>query len=104
MRDLIHNNYAVVVLSRFLAIGIPMALLVIFHASNALGFEIWGPLLSTAFACGILISGSIILVFGTSAGLWKPFIAIVIIWVIVAYVYLQWEGDLLFSLSPIWLL
>ncbi len=95
LRSLWDDDDAVMVISRAFAIGVPLILVTIFHTANAFGIGIWEPLLSIALASAIIISGAVIAVLGLKVGFYYPMMLIFIIWVLLIYVYLQFEANII---------
>jgi hypothetical protein len=95
LRRLWGNDDAGIIISRLIAIGIPMIILIILQSANAFGIDVWAPLLSISFIFALLITGVIIMVLGLKLGFYYPVLIIFLIWVIAVYTYVQFEANLI---------
>lgn len=94
-RKLNDDNDAVIVISRLFAIGIPVIIVTSFHACNALGIEVWEPLLSISIGMVIIFTGLIIAVLGLKVGFYFPIILVVGAWILAFYMYIQFEANII---------
>lgn len=95
LRKFSDDTFGAVIITRLLAISIPVILVTMFHAADALGMSIPGYLLSPTIGLALVATGCIIAVFGMKVGLAIPFICILLIWVFGVYFHWQYEIDIL---------
>lgn len=89
------DDEAVAVISRTIALAVPLIIVTIFHVCNAFGMDIWSPLLSISVALALILSGAVILVLGLKVGFYYPIILIFVIWILCIYVYVQFEANII---------
>jgi len=91
----LNDDTGAVIITRLLAITVPVILVTVFHAIDALGGSIPGYLLSPTIGLALVATGCIIAVFGMKLGLAIPFVCVLLIWVFAVYFYWSYEIDLL---------
>jgi len=89
IRSLKEDDYAVVHLSRLLAISIPFLIITAVHLLNAVGIGVPEILLEPVFAMVFVGSGVIIAVLGMKSGLLTIFLILMLLWALFAYIYIS---------------
>lgn len=95
LRSLRYDEDAVLVISRLFGIGIALIIVTIFHVCSAMGIGMWDPLLSISVACAIVFTGAIISVIGLKAGFYIPVMLGIVCWVLMIYIYIQFEANII---------
>ena len=95
LRSIILDNYAVLHLSRLLAISIPFIIVTFSHMLNAIGVGVPEILLEPTFDLALIASGAVIAVLGVGGGLLPLFLLMMILWGIWAYIYISYVLNLI---------
>lgn len=95
LRRFRNDNDAVMVISRAFAITIPFVIVTILQTTNAIGIDVWDPLVSISVSIALILSGAVIAVLGLKTGFYYPIILVFVIWIICIFMYLQFEANII---------
>lgn len=95
LRSLKDDTFSAIIISRLLAISIPLFIVTVAHVMNTFGMSVYDPLLSPVIGLALVTTGAFFAVIGMKVGLAIPFIFIVILWALALYFYWNYELGIL---------